>query len=84
MLFEAPSETPQTTEPTAAEPTVAQAAEATQTATPEAIAAAQEAGRDFTVDWVHLKLNDQAQRTVLCKDPFQSHDERVARLIRSF
>jgi proteasome accessory factor A len=23
------------------------------------------AGRDFTVDWVHLKLNDQAQRTVL-------------------
>ena len=27
--------------------------------------------RDFTVDWVHLKLNDQAQRTVLCKDPFQ-------------
>ena len=27
------------------------------------IAAAQQAGRDFTVDWVHLKLNDQAQRT---------------------
>src|SRR5262249_18536368 len=26
------------------------------------IAAAQDAGRDFTVDWVHLKLNDQAQR----------------------
>jgi hypothetical protein len=26
---------------------------------------------------VHLKLNDQAQRTVLCKDPFRSHDERV-------
>src|SRR6185312_5198925 len=35
------------------------------------IAAAQAAGRDFTVDWVHLKLNDQAQRTVLCKDPFR-------------
>src|SRR5690606_24884881 len=31
---------------------------------------AQEQRRDFTVDWVHLKLNDQAQRTVLCKDPF--------------
>ncbi|MFM8893968.1 MAG: Pup--protein ligase, partial [Actinomycetales bacterium] len=31
---------------------------------------AQERHRDFTVDWVHLKLNDQAQRTVLCKDPF--------------
>ena len=47
------------------------------------IAAAQEAGRDFTVDWVHLKLNDQAQRTVLCKDPFRSVDERVERLIAS-
>ncbi|MCP3803712.1 Pup--protein ligase [Allokutzneria sp. A3M-2-11 16] len=47
------------------------------------IAAAQEAGRDFTVDWVHLKLNDQAQRTVLCKDPFRAVDERVERLISS-
>jgi proteasome accessory factor A len=47
------------------------------------IAAAQQAGRDFTVDWVHLKLNDQAQRTVLCKDPFRAVDERVERLIGS-
>ncbi|HZN12856.1 MAG TPA: Pup--protein ligase [Acidimicrobiales bacterium] len=39
--------------------------------------------RDFTVDWVHLKLNDQAQRTVLCKDPFKSKDERVEKLIAS-
>ncbi len=39
--------------------------------------------RDFTVDWVHLKLNDQAQRTVLCKDPFRSSDERVDKLIAS-
>lgn len=37
--------------------------------------------RDYTVDWVHLKLNDQAQRTVLCKDPFKAHDERVEALI---
>ena len=37
--------------------------------------------RDYTVDWVHLKLNDQAQRTVLCKDPFKSVDERVEHLI---
>ena len=44
---------------------------------------AQERRRDFTVDWVHLKLNDQAQRTVLCKDPFASVDERVERLIAS-
>ena len=42
---------------------------------------AQEKRRDFTVDWVHLKLNDQAQRTVLCKDPFRSVDERVEKLI---
>jgi len=42
---------------------------------------AQEKRRDYTVDWVHLKLNDQAQRTVLCKDPFRSVDERVERLI---
>ena len=39
--------------------------------------------RDYTVDWVHLKLNDQAQRTLLCKDPFKAHDERVERLIAS-
>ena len=45
------------------------------------VRAAQENRRDFTVDWVHLKLNDQAQRTVLCKDPFASTDERVERLI---
>ncbi len=47
------------------------------------IAAAQAKGKEFTVDWVHLKLNDQAQRTVLCKDPFQSVDERVERLINT-
>ncbi|MEL7157228.1 MAG: Pup--protein ligase [Actinomycetota bacterium] len=44
---------------------------------------AKERKRDYTVDWVHLKLNDQAQRTVLCKDPFKSEDERVAKLIDS-
>ncbi|WP_018352431.1 Pup--protein ligase [Longispora albida] len=49
----------------------------------EFIRQAQEKRRDFTVDWVHLKLNDQAQRTVLCKDPFRAHDERVDKLIAS-
>ncbi|CAN5341491.1 MAG: Pup--protein ligase [Nocardioides sp.] len=49
----------------------------------EFIQRATEKRRDFTVDWVHLKLNDQAQRTVLCKDPFRAHDERVQRLIDS-
>ncbi|MGY2084807.1 Pup--protein ligase [Blastococcus sp. SYSU DS0539] len=49
----------------------------------EFIRKAQEKRRDFTVDWVHLKLNDQAQRTVLCKDPFKAVDERVEKLIAS-
>ena len=49
----------------------------------EFIKVAKEKKRDYTVDWVHLKLNDQAQRTVICKDPFVSHDDRVERLIAS-
>ena len=49
----------------------------------EFIRKAKAANRDYTVDWVHLKLNDQAQRTVLCKDPFRHADERVERLIAS-
>lgn len=49
----------------------------------EFIRTAKERKRDYTVDWVHLKLNDQAQRTVLCKDPFRSHDDRVEKLIAS-
>jgi proteasome accessory factor A len=47
----------------------------------EFIRQAKQRRRDYTVDWVHLKLNDQAQRTVLCKDPFRSIDERVEQLI---
>jgi proteasome accessory factor A len=47
------------------------------------IKAAKAKKRDFTVDWVHLKLNDQAQRTVMCKDSFKSEDERVDKLIVS-
>jgi len=49
----------------------------------EFIRAAKAKQRDYTVDWVHLKLNDQAQRTVLCKDPFKAYDERVEKLIAS-
>jgi proteasome accessory factor A len=49
----------------------------------EFIKAAKLHNRDYTVDWVHLKLNDQAQRTVLCKDPLKSRDERVEKLIAS-
>jgi len=47
------------------------------------IRAAKEQKRDYTVDWVHLKINDQAQKTVLCKDPFKSKDDRVEKLIAS-
>jgi proteasome accessory factor A len=43
----------------------------------EFIRQAQQRHRAFAVDWVHLKLNDQAQQTALCKDPFRSVDERV-------
>jgi len=39
--------------------------------------------RDFTVDWVHLKLNDEMQRTVLLKDPFKASDDRFLRLLTS-
>jgi proteasome accessory factor A len=44
---------------------------------------AQELGRDYTVDWVHLKLNDRAHQTILCKDPFRSVDDRVDALLGS-
>jgi len=39
--------------------------------------------RDYTVDWVHLKLNDEMQRTVLLKDPFKANDERFQKLLAS-
>jgi proteasome accessory factor A len=47
----------------------------------EFVRRAKEANRDFTVDWVHLKLNDHAQQTILCKDPFAATDERVDALL---
>jgi proteasome accessory factor A len=47
------------------------------------IKAAKEWRRDYTVDWVHLKLNDEMQRTVLLKDPFKSTDDRFRKLISS-
>lgn len=39
--------------------------------------------RDYTVDWVHLKVSDGRKEAVLCKDPFVSQDERVQQLIDS-
>ena len=37
--------------------------------------------RDFTVDWVHLKINEEPPRTVVCRDPLESIDPRVQKLI---
>jgi hypothetical protein len=54
------------------------------TALPGFIRRANLKGKDDRVDWVNLKLNDPERETILCKDPFQAHDERVERLIRSF
>ncbi|MFD1506846.1 Pup--protein ligase [Georgenia yuyongxinii] len=45
------------------------------------VARAQERRRDVTVDWVHLKINDAVQRTVVLKDPFAPVDERVDALM---
>ncbi|MDJ0315748.1 Pup--protein ligase [Arthrobacter antibioticus] len=47
------------------------------------VTAARDAGRDYTVDWVHLKLNDRSHQTILCKDPFKSQDKRVDAMIAS-
>jgi len=47
----------------------------------EFIRRAKERRRDFTVDWVHLKLNDQPSARPL-QDPFKSRDERVEKADR--
>ena len=47
----------------------------------EFITAAREAGRDFTVDWVHLKVADGMLPTVALADPFANEDPRVDSLI---
>lgn len=47
------------------------------------VAAASAAGVDYSVDWLHLKLNEQPSRTVVCRDPFACTDERVDRLLHS-
>jgi proteasome accessory factor A len=45
------------------------------------VSAAHAARRDFTVDWVHLRVNDQAGRAVVLKDPFAHESERAEALI---
>lgn len=47
------------------------------------VKAASEAGVDYTVDWVHLKVSGSASRTVLLKDPFRNVDARVDVLLEA-
>ena len=39
--------------------------------------------REYSVDWVHLKIDDDMQRTIILKDPFKATDERFERLLTS-
>src|SRR5699024_827341 len=45
------------------------------------ITAARDAERDFTVDWVHLKVSDGTLPTVALTDPFAHEDPRVDELV---
>jgi len=45
------------------------------------VSGAQGAGKDYTVDWVHLRLNDQLQRAIVLKDPFSAEHEQAEKLI---
>lgn len=47
------------------------------------ISAARTAGEPFTVDWVHLKLNNRPQSSVMCKDPFATESAAAQELIDS-
>lgn len=49
----------------------------------EFIKRAKQRRRDYTVGWTHLGLRDHAQRTVSCRNPFASEDDRVQRLLDS-
>ncbi len=46
------------------------------------IQAARNAGEPFTVDWVHLRLNNKPQLNAVCKDPFATEDSQVESIIR--
>jgi len=45
------------------------------------IAAAEDARRDLTVDWVHLRLEDQASVPLSLQDPLATRDAEVDRLV---
>ncbi|RBP64699.1 proteasome accessory factor A [Brevibacterium sanguinis] len=47
----------------------------------EFVRAAHAARRDYTVDWVHLRLNDESGRAVALKNPFESSHQQAQALI---
>ena len=47
----------------------------------EFVRAAHAARRDYTVDWVHLRLNDESGRAVALKDPFATTHPQAETLI---
>lgn len=47
------------------------------------IAAARAAGLDYTVDWVHFKINQQIALSHSCQDPFATEDAEVEKSIRA-
>lgn len=47
------------------------------------VGAARAARRDHAVDWVHLRLADPAQKTVMLTDPFAAADPRVDALMEA-
>ncbi len=42
---------------------------------------AKETNRPYSVDWTYLKLSGYFEETILCTDPFASHDPRVDELV---
>jgi proteasome accessory factor A len=42
---------------------------------------AKERNRPYSVDWTYLKLSGYFEETILCSDPFASHDPRVEELV---
>lgn len=49
----------------------------------EFIRAARAAGEQFTVDWVHLRLNSRPHLTVMCKDPFATENSDAQAIVAS-
>lgn len=45
------------------------------------IRAARASGLDFTVDWVHLKINQNHGLSTVCQDPFASHHDEAERIV---